>query len=109
MKVVLSLIASCLMAASLVASVPDQGEGASNTTLQTFRQPKNIAFSVFSGGSSHANWALSIIEELSKRGHATIFLTKVMSAEHHEESSVSSHTHTLCRMATKSLGRTFPQ
>ncbi|KAL0140547.1 glycosyltransferase family 1 protein [Mucor lusitanicus] len=76
MKVVLSLIASCLMAASLVASVPDQGEGASNTTLQTFRQPKNIAFSVFSGGSSHANWALSIIEELSKRGHATIFLTK---------------------------------
>ncbi|GAN01151.1 UDP-glucosyl transferase family protein [Mucor ambiguus] len=63
------------MAAHLVASIPDQGE-ASNMALQTFRQPKKIAFSVFSGGSSHTNWVLSIIEELSKRGHTTTFLTK---------------------------------
>ncbi|KAK4510665.1 Phosphatidylinositol-4-phosphate 5-kinase [Mucor velutinosus] len=75
MKPLLSLVACCLMAVSLVACALNQ-EGASNATLQTFRQPKKIAFSVFSGGSSHANWVLSIIEELSKRGHITTFLTK---------------------------------
>ncbi|KAL7313971.1 hypothetical protein PS15m_007636 [Mucor circinelloides] len=74
MKLLLSLLSSCLMATHIVASTPDQR--ANNATWPSFRQPKKIAFNVFSGGSSHTNWVLSILEELSIRGHTTTFLTK---------------------------------
>lgn len=47
--------------------------------LQTFREPKNIAFSALMGGSSHINWVLSILDELTTRGHTTFFVTKVRS------------------------------
>lgn len=43
-----------------------------------FRTSKNIMFSCMYGGSSHVNWVLTILEELSSRGHSTFFQTKVM-------------------------------
>lgn len=50
------------------------------TTYQVtdnFRTSKNILFSCMYGGSSHVNWVLTILEELSNRGHSTFFQTKV--------------------------------
>ncbi|KAL9556177.1 hypothetical protein MBANPS3_002008 [Mucor bainieri] len=44
--------------------------------LQTFREPKNIAFSALMGGASHINWVLSILDELTARNHTTFFVTK---------------------------------
>ncbi|GAN09882.1 UDP-glucosyl transferase family protein [Mucor ambiguus] len=44
--------------------------------LQTFREPKNIAFSALMGGASHINWVLSILDELTTRNHTTFFVTK---------------------------------
>lgn len=67
------LIPSCVFLHSHASCNTDQVTEA----LQSFRQPKNIAFNVFGGGSSHANWVLSIVEELSMRGHSTLFVTKV--------------------------------
>jgi hypothetical protein len=46
--------------------------------VQTFREPKNILFSVNMGGSSHVLWVLSILEELAARGHHVKFFTRVM-------------------------------
>lgn len=49
------------------------------TTYQVtdnFRTSKNILFSCMYGGSSHVNWVLTILEELSNRGHSTFFQTK---------------------------------
>ncbi|GAA5806586.1 hypothetical protein HPULCUR_012126 [Helicostylum pulchrum] len=43
---------------------------------QDFRIPKNIMFSCFYGGSSHVSWVIEILDELSRRGHNTFFLTK---------------------------------
>ncbi|KAG1278110.1 hypothetical protein G6F66_012138 [Rhizopus arrhizus] len=44
--------------------------------VQTFREPKNILFSVSMGGSSHSVWVLSILEELAARGHHAKFFTR---------------------------------
>jgi UDP:flavonoid glycosyltransferase YjiC (YdhE family) len=44
---------------------------------QTFREPKNILFGTMGGGSSHINWVLSILDELSTRGHNITFVTHV--------------------------------
>ncbi|KAG1153237.1 hypothetical protein G6F46_006623 [Rhizopus delemar] len=44
--------------------------------VQTFREPKNILFSVNMGGSSHIVWVLSILEELAARGHHVKFFTR---------------------------------
>jgi len=73
MKLLLSLallVSSC----NLASCSPNQQVSES---LQSFRQPKNIAFCVSGGGSSHIEWVLSIMEELSNRGHITTFLTRV--------------------------------
>ncbi|KAI9482826.1 MAG: hypothetical protein EXX96DRAFT_518686 [Benjaminiella poitrasii] len=43
---------------------------------QTFRKPKRVAFSVLFGGSSHVNWVLSILDELTNRGHSAYFIAK---------------------------------
>ncbi|KAG2213470.1 hypothetical protein INT47_009144 [Mucor saturninus] len=40
-----------------------------------FRSPKNILFSCMYGGSSHVSWVISILDELSLRGHTTFYLT----------------------------------
>ncbi|KAI9008820.1 hypothetical protein CLU79DRAFT_800131 [Phycomyces nitens] len=44
--------------------------------VQDFRVPKNIAFSCFSGGSSHVNWVMLIMDELAERGHNSIYITR---------------------------------
>lgn len=46
--------------------------------LNSFRKPKNIAFSALFGGSSHSVWVLSILNELAiNRGHKAFFVTRV--------------------------------
>lgn len=42
-----------------------------------FRSPKRIMFSSFYGGSSHVAWVVEILDELSRRGHSTFFVTNV--------------------------------
>jgi hypothetical protein len=46
--------------------------------IQTFRKPKNIAFSALLGGASHINWVLSILDELITRNHTAYFITRVI-------------------------------
>lgn len=75
MRILQSLLALLISSCSIATCSPDQQ--ATETLLQSFRQPKNIAFAVFLGGSSHVEWVLSIMEELSKRGHHTTYLTRV--------------------------------
>ncbi|KAL7323023.1 hypothetical protein PS15p_210984 [Mucor circinelloides] len=72
MKLLLPL-ALLVSGCNLASCSPDQQVSES---LQSFRQPKNIAFCVSGGGSSHIEWVLSIMEELSNRGHVTTFLTR---------------------------------
>lgn len=74
MKILLSLALLLISSCSIVTCSPDQQ---ATETLQSFRRPKNIAFAVFAGGSSHTEWVLSIMEELSERGHHTTYLTRV--------------------------------
>lgn len=45
--------------------------------VDSFRTSKNIMFSCMYGGSSHVIWVLTILEELSHRGHSTFYQTKV--------------------------------
>lgn len=76
MKVTTStLVVGSWLLASIAAA-------ADTTTLfevkDGFREPKNIAFMVMSGGASHVNWVLAFMEELSaQRGHKTYFITRV--------------------------------
>lgn len=44
---------------------------------QDFRETKKVLFSAMFGGSSHVHWVISILDELSSRGHNTSFITKV--------------------------------
>ncbi|KAL9545000.1 hypothetical protein MBANPS3_007348 [Mucor bainieri] len=76
MKLATSIVAlsSSWLLASIAAAVD-------STTLfevkDAFREPKNIAFMVMSGGASHTNWVLAFMEELSaNRGHKTYFFTR---------------------------------
>ncbi|KAI8377906.1 uncharacterized protein BYT42DRAFT_572128 [Radiomyces spectabilis] len=41
-----------------------------------FRTPKNFAFVATTGGSSHVNWVLSIMNDLGNRGHNVTFFTE---------------------------------
>ncbi|KAL9540944.1 hypothetical protein PS6_010526 [Mucor atramentarius] len=41
--------------------------------IQTFREPKKIAFGALMGGASHINWVLSILDELTTRNHTAYF------------------------------------
>lgn len=45
---------------------------------QGFRETKKVLFSAMVGGSSHVHWVVSILDELSSRGHNTSFITKVI-------------------------------
>jgi mevalonate pyrophosphate decarboxylase len=47
--------------------------------VENFREPKNIMFSAMMGGSSHVVWVLSILQELTERGHDVTFYTRVES------------------------------
>ncbi|GAA5811398.1 hypothetical protein MFLAVUS_004833 [Mucor flavus] len=40
-----------------------------------FRVPKNVMFNCLYGGSSHVSWVIDILDELSRRGHTTFYLT----------------------------------
>jgi hypothetical protein len=45
--------------------------------FRTYQEPKNIMFASMFGGSSHVNWVLTILDELSTRGHNITFVTSV--------------------------------
>ncbi|KAG1401656.1 hypothetical protein G6F60_006242 [Rhizopus arrhizus] len=71
----LSILSFALLTA---ASYINLGSAQENVLdlVQTFREPKNILFSVNMGGSSHSVWVLSILEELAARGHHTKYFTR---------------------------------
>ncbi|GAN06835.1 UDP-glucosyl transferase family protein [Mucor ambiguus] len=69
-----ALILSSWLFASIAAAVDTTALFEVN---DGFRESKNIAFIVMSGGASHANWVLAFMEELSAhRGHKTYFVTR---------------------------------
>ncbi|KAI8996804.1 hypothetical protein BDB01DRAFT_712946 [Pilobolus umbonatus] len=45
-------------------------------SVPNFRQPKNIMFTSFCGGSSHVTWVLQILNELHNRGHNITYVAK---------------------------------
>ncbi|KAI9472427.1 MAG: hypothetical protein EXX96DRAFT_584046 [Benjaminiella poitrasii] len=61
---------------SIVATAALMLAEASVPLVETFREPKNIAFGATVGGSSHIVWPLLILEEMGKRGHNISFITK---------------------------------
>ncbi|KAK4514770.1 uncharacterized protein ATC70_002373 [Mucor velutinosus] len=64
-----SWLLSCVAAAADTATLFE--------VKDVFREPKNIAFMVMSGGASHTNWVLAFMEELSaNRGQKTYFITR---------------------------------
>jgi hypothetical protein len=65
-----------LLTSAVVGSTPSSDESIFEL-VQNFRESKNIMFSCMYGGSSHVVWVLSILEELSNRGHSTFFITRV--------------------------------
>lgn len=45
--------------------------------IENYNEPKHIMFMTTFGGSSHVSWVLSILDELSKRGHKITYVTRV--------------------------------
>lgn len=78
--------------------------------IQTFREPKNIAFGALMGGASHINWVLSILDELTTRNHTAYFITRVIICvlnitEMFSSSIILKKT----RMIKSNLVQTFPR
>jgi len=77
MKVANILLFGSWMLASIAAAAAVD-ETATFEVKDGYREPKNIAFMVMSGGASHTNWVLAFMQELSaNRGHKTYFITRV--------------------------------
>lgn len=73
-----SILVACLSVTSATLEVqPESNKASTFEIVQDFRTPKNIMFSCMYGGSSHMSWVLSILHELSNRGHSLHFLTRV--------------------------------
>ncbi|KAG1035317.1 hypothetical protein G6F43_013251 [Rhizopus delemar] len=71
-------LSTLLFALFSVANYISFGMAAEENTFQlvsNYHVPKNIAFSCHFGGSSHVVWVLSILEELTARGHHATFYT----------------------------------
>lgn len=62
---ILSLASTAIASSSTFSISPD------------FRAPRNVMFNCLYGGSSHVHWVIEILDELSRRGHTTFFLTMV--------------------------------
>ncbi|KAI8377330.1 hypothetical protein BD560DRAFT_390794 [Blakeslea trispora] len=43
--------------------------------IENYQQEKNVFFASMLGGASHVTWVLSILDELSNRGHSITFVT----------------------------------
>ncbi|KAI9244530.1 hypothetical protein EDC94DRAFT_653910 [Helicostylum pulchrum] len=72
---ILSLASTAIASSSTFSISPD------------FRAPKNVMFNCLYGGSSHVHWVIEILDELSRRGHTTFFLTmddQVKFAKNHQ-------------------------
>lgn len=86
MKLANTIVLSSWLLASIAAAVDPS---VLFEVKDGFREPKNIAFMVMSGGASHTNWVLAFMEELSaNRGHKTYFFTRAswaMSAQCYTE------------------------
>ncbi|KAG1052599.1 hypothetical protein G6F43_005272 [Rhizopus delemar] len=50
--------------------------------IENYNEPKHIMFMTTFGGSSHVSWVLSILDELSKRGHKITYVTREFQAKH---------------------------
>lgn len=75
----MKIASTILLISSVFASIAAVDDSASTfEVLDSFREPKNIAFSAMMGGSSHNVWVLSILNELAtNRGHKAFFVTRV--------------------------------
>ncbi|KAI9274176.1 hypothetical protein BY458DRAFT_569913 [Sporodiniella umbellata] len=50
--------------------------------LDNYSESKHIMFMSTFGGSSHVSWVLSILDELSKRGHRITYVTREFQSKH---------------------------
>lgn len=82
------LIAAFLLSAVLSIGLIDQvnanqqqpvynAQDNKDLLLENYEEPKNIMFASMFGGSTHVTWMLSILDELSKRGHNITIVTRV--------------------------------
>ncbi|KAI9281900.1 hypothetical protein BY458DRAFT_468743 [Sporodiniella umbellata] len=55
---------------------------AQETLITSYREPRHIVFMCMYGGSSNVNWVLSILDELSKRGHKITYITREMQSKY---------------------------
>ncbi|KAG1446902.1 hypothetical protein G6F56_009427 [Rhizopus delemar] len=74
----LNRILSTLATASLLWSQ----SYAKESLTETYHEPKHIMFMSTFGGSSHVSWVLTILDELSKRGHKITYVTRGFQAKH---------------------------
>lgn len=75
----MKITSTIFLISSALASIAAVDDSTSTfEVLDSFREPKNIAFSALIGGSSHSVWVLSILNELAvNRGHKAFFFTRV--------------------------------
>ncbi|RCH89017.1 hypothetical protein CU098_009433, partial [Rhizopus stolonifer] len=71
----LSTLSLALLSVASYISFGSTEENLSELT-PTYHEPKNILFGCDIGGSSHVKWVLTILEEMSARGHQTFYSTK---------------------------------
>ncbi|CAO3664344.1 unnamed protein product [Rhizopus stolonifer] len=70
---------AALTAASLLLCSQSQ---AKEMLIEDYMEPKHIVFMCMYGGSSNVNWVLSVLNELSKRGHKITYVTRELQARY---------------------------
>lgn len=74
MKLNICRLATVISVASIFLCGTSYGK---ETLVEDYFEPKHVMFMSTFGGSSHVNWVLSILNELSKRGHRITYVTRV--------------------------------
>ncbi|CEG74966.1 hypothetical protein RMATCC62417_10085 [Rhizopus microsporus] len=79
MKLNICRLATVIAVASVFLCGTSYGK---ETLVEDYFEPKHVMFMSTFGGSSHVNWVLSILNELSKRGHRITYVTREIQAKH---------------------------
>jgi hypothetical protein len=78
LKGLLGILSLFVIASSVIGSEKEQQQQQAFELFENYGEPKNILFSALYGGSSHVNWVLNILQELSSRGHTASYITRVI-------------------------------
>jgi hypothetical protein len=82
LRILLGITSFFALASSVLGSDEQRRQQEPQTStfeiVENYSDPRNILFGAMHGGSSHINWVLEILEELSSRGHSTFYITRVI-------------------------------